>query len=59
MLSVTDVTIAADIMEAQDMLYVDCLLELLKLEVELSMLLEIYKSGAVDIATICLWEWKE
>ena len=49
-LSVTEAKIAADVMVAQDMLYVYHLLDALKIKVELSMLLEIENSGAVDIA---------
>ena len=49
-LLVTEAKIAADVMVAQDMLYVYRLLESLELEVELPMLLEMDNSGAVDIA---------
>ena len=49
MLSVTEVEIAAEVMVAQDMLYIYRLLESLELEVELPMVLEMNNSGAVDI----------
>jgi len=50
MLSVTEAKIAAGVMGAQDMLYVYHLMESLELEVELTMVLEMDNSGAVDIA---------
>jgi hypothetical protein len=52
MLSVIEAEISASagLMVAQDMLYAYRLLESLKLEVELPMLLERDNSGAVDIA---------
>jgi len=49
-LSVTEAEIAADVMVAQDMLYMYRLLESLELEVELPIVLEMYNSGAADIA---------
>ena len=46
----TGAKIAAGVMVAQDMLYTYHLLESLKLEVELPMVLEMDNAGAVDIA---------
>ena len=48
-LSVTEAEIAAGVMVAQDMLYMYCLLESLKLKVELPMMLEMDNSGTVHI----------
>ena len=50
MLSVTEAEIAAGVMVSQDMLYIYCTFESLKLKVELPMVLEMDNSGAVDIA---------
>ncbi len=49
-LSVTEAKIASGVMVAQDMLYIYCSLESLKLKMELPMVLEMDNSGAVDIA---------
>jgi hypothetical protein len=49
-LSVTEAEFAAGVMVVQNMMYMYQLLALLELKVELSMLLEMDNSGAVDIA---------